>query len=647
MTVPAKSRSGRARRAVAQMVEALEAEIDAIRGQGASPSPVIGSRRAILPHGAIYTMDAPPEVSCRAGGLVQVETEGETLTARVLSAGDGRLSLLVPRDLGPETPPLRIHADTSWLAAAARDALRALRRVPRLAALLLDPSDVDPSVARKTESLARAVEGLNPEQTAAVRRAVGGPMHVVWGPPGTGKTRTLARVVEALHGEGRVLVVAPTNQAVDHLLLAVAERLDGRPVLRDHRVLRVGPIASRELRRRYGDRVALDRAVRATAGEGALDDHVEALEEVIAGLVDPQDEVEDELRRRLAEDLDRIRAGAHGRDVEREAIRHRLLRRARIVATTLHRASLPGQLPGDYDAVVVDEASAASIPHVFLAACRARTRVVIAGDPRQLPPVVKSDDPRARKWLGRDVFHLGGLVGPAREGDPPPVLSRLVRQYRMAPEICDLVGAFAYDRRLRTAAARRDGPEGEPFLLDGRAVALIDTGPLVAHLERAGRRPDGSRTRRRANPWHRAVISRLLSRWNAGDRDGESDRDVALLTPYRDQVSHLREWVGRVPGVAIRTVHRAQGQEWDAVILDLPEAGRVSPSPFTRARYLHEVGARLLNVGMSRARRQLVIVADCDYHRQDELAGSATNRLLEHLVENGQRIDGRAVLGGG
>ncbi len=67
---------------------------------------------------------------------------------------------------------------------------------------------------------------LNPEQQAAIRKALGQEVTFIWGPPGTGKTSTLARLVEELVAAGeRVLIASHTNAAVDVAFEPVAERL--------------------------------------------------------------------------------------------------------------------------------------------------------------------------------------------------------------------------------------------------------------------------------------------------------------------------------------------------------------------------------------------------------------------------------------
>lgn len=51
-------------------------------------------------------------------------------------------------------------------------------------------------------------------------------MGIVWGPPGTGKTTTLAEMVAALVSAGeRVLVLAPTRIASDGACLAIDEAI--------------------------------------------------------------------------------------------------------------------------------------------------------------------------------------------------------------------------------------------------------------------------------------------------------------------------------------------------------------------------------------------------------------------------------------
>ncbi|MBM0274515.1 AAA domain-containing protein [Micromonospora tarensis] len=66
------------------------------------------------------------------------------------------------------------------------------------------------------------VAGFTPMQQEAYESCLGAGVRLVWGPPGTGKTRVLAEAIGALMASGkRVLLVSATNIAVDNALLGV------------------------------------------------------------------------------------------------------------------------------------------------------------------------------------------------------------------------------------------------------------------------------------------------------------------------------------------------------------------------------------------------------------------------------------------
>jgi hypothetical protein len=70
----------------------------------------------------------------------------------------------------------------------------------------------------------RQVAGFTLGQRQALESCTGRGVHLVWGPPGTGKTRVLTEAMGALVAAGqRVLLVSATNIAVDNALLGVAK----------------------------------------------------------------------------------------------------------------------------------------------------------------------------------------------------------------------------------------------------------------------------------------------------------------------------------------------------------------------------------------------------------------------------------------
>lgn len=94
---------------------------------------------------------------------------------------------------------------------------------------------------------------LNEAQTKAVRDALSSAISYIWGPPGTGKTKTLSAVIQALFAvEKRTLVCSNTNQAVDQVLAQLCDvltakgrrRADEVEALRNGWFVRVGAIAA-------------------------------------------------------------------------------------------------------------------------------------------------------------------------------------------------------------------------------------------------------------------------------------------------------------------------------------------------------------------------------------------------------------------
>jgi hypothetical protein len=442
------------------------------------------------------------------------------------------------------------------------------------------------------------LEGLEDDQADALERSLGSDLLLVLGPPGTGKTQTLARTVLALLLAGeRVLLLAPTHAAVDTALARIAgaarerdvpaaallrqgshgplwkgDRLEGAHRSGLHAALD-GLEARAERLGRAGWDWAWEMAVSLGSGRGAAArlERVEARAQAV-----------------LRQDGARIDAVSLLRDA-------RALGRAvaaaaaapRLVGATLAEA-LVRPPAGPWDAVIVDEAAMAHVPYALWAASLARRRLLLWGDPRQLGPVCTCRDPAARTVLGRSLFHHLGCEQATVEDPRRPVLRV---QHRMVPPIRRLVSDAFYDGVLRDGAA-----------VQGRAgaVEVIDS----AGLARA-RAVGGSR----ANDVHARMAAARVDRLRQ-----QGVRSVAVLTPYRAQVDCLRAAIAeRVPdmeeaGGLIGTVHSAQGSEHDAVIVDLV-ATRDDPGRFLDERSNPEA-ASLLCVALSRARNSLLVLAD-------------------------------------
>src|SRR5262249_10265785 len=88
---------------------------------------------------------------------------------------------------------------------------------------ILGTPDADVTAAELDAPPPAQAKSLNASQRAAVHRAVHcGVFHLIWGPPGTGKTRIIPEIIDGV--AGRVLLGAFTNTAVDKMLIALLDR---------------------------------------------------------------------------------------------------------------------------------------------------------------------------------------------------------------------------------------------------------------------------------------------------------------------------------------------------------------------------------------------------------------------------------------
>lgn len=231
----------------------------------------------------------------------------------------------------------------------------------------------------------RLVQGgvnLNPSQWQAWTDALSRRLYLVWGPPGTGKSRTLRAVVlGALHDAAarslqrlRVLIAGPTYEAIDNILDDVAN------------VLAQGPLALPQVevsRLRSSSRQPL---------------RGPAITDIL------------------------YNSPAHAHLLGSLHGRQGLI----LVGGTVHQVhrllvAAGSAVTGLFDLIVIDEASQLDVgtSTLGLAGLADDGCVVVAGDPKQLPPIHQAQAP-----LGLEEF-----VG--------PVFTYLERRHQLQPAVLD------------------------------------------------------------------------------------------------------------------------------------------------------------------------------------------------------------------
>ncbi|MEG9247132.1 TM0106 family RecB-like putative nuclease [Arthrobacter sp. Soc17.1.1.1] len=244
--------------------------------------------------------------------------------------------------------------------------------------------------------------------------------------------------------------------------------------------------------------------------------------------------------------------------------------------------------PGSLDLLVIDEAGQFSLANT-LAVSRASSRLMLLGDPQQLPQVTQGSHPEPVDESALGWLSAGHATLPANLG------YFLADSWRMHPHLCDAVSRLSYDGKLDAApaaAARR--LEGLPA---GVEVVLVDhTGNVVASDEEAAEVVVQVR-RHLGLAWH-----------PGGDRPSRPlvQTDVLVVAAYNAQVQKIRAALDAADlrGIRVGTVDKFQGQE-AAVVLVSMACSAVSEAP-RGAEFL--LNRNRINVAISRGQWRAVVI---------------------------------------
>ena len=419
---------------------------------------------------------------------------------------------------------------------------------------------------------------LNPTQERAVNEVLWAKdVAVVHGPPGTGKTTTLVEAInETLMKESQVLVCAQSNMALDW----ISEQLVDRGI----NVLRIGNPT------RVNDKML------GFTYERRFESHPDypqlwAIRKAIRELRSHRKRGDE----RFHQKFEHLKARATELEIR---INSTLFDEARVVASTLV-GSANRVLEGmKFGTLFIDEAAQA-----LEAACwipmRRVTRVVLAGDHCQLPPMVKSIA-ALKAGLGKSLMER--IVE-----HKPDVVTLLKIQYRMNEKIMKFSSDWFYHGEVESAPQTRnrgildldepiewrdskvddeEGDSGESFVGESfgrinKAEAQLTLDTLEDYFKKIGKQ-------------------RIL----------DEHIDVGVISPYRAQVQYLRRLIRKRESfkpyrhsISVNTVDGFQGQERDIILISL-----VRSNDQGQIGFLNDL--RRMNVAITRARMKLIILGD-------------------------------------
>lgn len=645
---------------VDEFVTALDEEIETIKeGRGSNSAKIFGGRllREIpgdYPYAYGFTLENYLSLPDESPGEIIIGAErhqGQVLTVEGL-----KVEFAVADLLGDTIPEARLQTDPWFLLEMLQDKLEEQfgtnpEHFKLAEQLFAGESHAVPAAAEGDGSAdggattadgsavptySSSVDPPNEAQQRAIEASFGSTLSVIWGPPGTGKTRTIAKAVEAhLNAGRRILLVSHANNAVDEALEAVAEHLHSTSLYKEGKLIRLGKPQEEHLRTledKY-EMVLMQTITKKVGGamlaeRRQLSAEIRALDQELLTMEDQTAAAE------LADARYKAELRSEEITTELEKLSRKVLGEARLVATTLTQTFVARHFPDEpFDVLILDEASMAPLPHLYWAASRCREAVVIVGDFLQLPPICLAQDRlMAEKWLGRSIFDVIGVTK-VEEAIADERVHLLDLQYRMSPQISAVTNRFFYGSRLRNDQST----ESRPFS-DGvteSSLVLVDTsqaGPWCA------RPANGSRF----NLHHAHVCVSLAQRI----LNASADATVGIVTPYRAQarlISKMAKDWGLLDRTHISTVHRFQGGEESVIIFDTVEAPGERIAPMLDDT--REPSAQLLlNVAMTRAKDRLYVIAHAE-HLLEKMPGDATlPQIVSHFRAEGEVLSSDQLL---
>jgi predicted nucleic acid-binding Zn-ribbon protein len=318
-----------------------------------------------------------------------------------------------------------------------------------------------------------------------------------------------------------------------------------------------------------------------------------------------------------------------------EEIKIQVLKDAKLVATTLTKSYISKEIENiEFDILLVDEVSMAPMPMLYWAASKIKKGITIVGDFKQLPPICVADDALTKKWLGRSIFdelHITEISSAVNRVQP------LFRQYRMHPDISEIVNKRIYDNRLENDESVKTKTKIDS-VAGSSAVCLIDTSihnPWCSQLETGGR----------FNLISALICVSLAEKIKKSFGESES---IGIITPYRSQarlILKIAEDRGILSkNLRINTVHSFQGGEETAIIFDSVEGEGAKKWSMINEYNNTESAKLLLNVALTRAESKLFVVANCNYIKNTFESNTLFMDVLRHIIAKGKENSSTEII---
>lgn len=526
-----------------------------------------------------------------------------------------------------------------------RRAVKALKLKSSVNPLLSDIFS-EPQLIRmfKVSPISRYMQVLDPANQRAVQKALSTKdICLIQGPPGTGKTTVITEIICQIlktNPKAKILLSSQSHVAVDHALKNITKLLPESNIIRIGRADKISEDAVSlmmpnqikkwiEVVRKESRKELLDYLRSKFTMQDGSNIYIESLlndidSEIRQPLSVSKNGNDSEITKLIS--ITREWYRKLGKSEEFDAI---FARESSIVASTcLGIASRHALNSMVFDWVIVDEAGRATPPELLVPIIRGK-KIILVGDHKQLPPVVKSG--LNKEELEKMDIRLSdlekSLFEDLIEKIPDDAKVILTSQFRMHPAIAKLIAEVFYPNVNITTNIKAE-ERMHKLSWWPRTITWFNT----QNLNNSQEQEVGLSKRNHAEA---EVILKILKDINQHYRGSSTKIRVGVISGYDAQKALLINLIAPSNSerwenikIIIDNVDAFQGSETDIAIYSIVRCNKDN-----RIGFLHD--SRRLNVALSRARNALIIVGNIHFiERVQSNTGNPFQNLLTYMKKN-------------
>lgn len=239
-----------------EMLLALDANIKFLQQEGNSQLRIHnGLLTNVVGELYIYTFNLEFLQELEPDVDVEVRVGYHSASGRVIAVNDKEIQIQLDKNIGPSIEEAKLIVSNYYLLQLLYDKLKSVKENEiQLSDYSSKVFGLIPFQSKSDETYVippSVTNPPNPYQEEAIRLSLGSEVTFIWGPPGTGKTETIAKIIEGIISQNKsVLLLSNTNTATDGALLDFIKRIGlSNEDYVNGKILRIGSIQKEELKK--------------------------------------------------------------------------------------------------------------------------------------------------------------------------------------------------------------------------------------------------------------------------------------------------------------------------------------------------------------------------------------------------------------